>query len=96
MSRSKLPAFVTGLILVFSPTLSVAMGPVAGGSTYSDPATLAMPASFWGRPYPYGYTGWGPCVRYVPVQTAWGTSWQRVSLCGYRRQRAESYPDQNR
>ena len=38
-------------------------------------------ASFWGRPYPYGYTGWGPCIRYVEVQTRWGLRLRRVRVC---------------
>jgi len=39
--------------------------------------------SFWGRPYPYGYVGWGPCVRYVPVQTASGPKLRKVRVCRY-------------
>ena len=37
-----------------------------------------LDASFFGRPYPYGYTGWGPCIRYVEVQTRWGMRVRRV------------------
>jgi hypothetical protein len=52
-----------------------------------DPGALAvnpvLDASFWGRPYPYGYTGWGPCIRYVPVQTRWGLALRKVRVCRY-------------
>jgi hypothetical protein len=37
--------------------------------------------SFFGRPYPYGYTSWGPCVRYVEVETRWGPRLRRVRVC---------------
>ncbi len=49
--------------------------------------TTAASASFWGRPYPYGYTGWGPCIRWVPVQTNWGSglAYKRVYICRYHR-----------
>lgn len=37
--------------------------------------------SFWGRPFPYGHTGWGRCIRYVEVQTPWGLRLRRVRVC---------------
>jgi hypothetical protein len=87
MFRRKLIAIVAGLSvsLVVDSTVSFAMGPIAGGASSPN---LAVPVSFWGRPFPYGYTGWGRCMRYVPVETAYGTSWQLVSVCGYRHDRA--------
>jgi hypothetical protein len=58
-----------------------AMGPVNG----VDPSIRAqrdlLDASFFGRPYPYGYTGWGPCIRYVEVDTRWGPRLRRVRVC---------------
>ena len=41
----------------------------------------AQPVSFFGRPYPFGYTGWGHCVRYVHVETRWGPRLRRVWVC---------------
>ena len=40
-----------------------------------------LQASFFGRPYPYGYTGWARCTRYVEVQTPWGPHLRRVRVC---------------
>lgn len=41
----------------------------------------AQPVSFFGRPYPFGYTGWGRCVRYVHVETSRGPRLRRVWVC---------------
>ena len=47
-----------------------------------DPeVTQPLNVSFFGRPYPYGYVGWGPCVHYVQVQTRWGLAWRRIRSC---------------
>jgi hypothetical protein len=51
----------------------------------STPSSIAEPmqlASFFGRPYPYGYTGWGPCIRYIEVETPYGPRLRRVRSCG--------------
>jgi hypothetical protein len=37
--------------------------------------------SFYGRPYPFGYAGWGSCVRYVHVETRRGPRLRRVWVC---------------
>ena len=47
-----------------------------------DAAEGLQLASFFGRPYPYGYTGWGPCIRYVEVETPYGPRLRRVRACG--------------
>jgi hypothetical protein len=41
----------------------------------------AQQVSFFGRPYPFGYTGWGHCVRYVRVETRSGPRLRRVWVC---------------
>lgn len=41
----------------------------------------AQPVSFFGRPYPFGYTGWGRCVRYEHVETSLGPRLRRVWVC---------------
>ena len=69
-----------GLALVMGGSSAFAMGPVnAIGPSISREALLDV--SFFGRPYPYGYTGWGPCVRYVEVETRWGLRLRRVRVC---------------
>ena len=59
----------------------IRMGPI----NLIDASTLAqqnlLEASFFGRPFPYGYTGWGPCIRYVEVETRWGLRLRRVRVC---------------
>ena len=62
------PAFSSGLDAEISPPSSIA-----------EPVQLA---SFFGRPYPYGYTGWGPCIRYIEVETPYGPQLRRVRSCG--------------
>lgn len=65
------------------------LGNVTAASAFSpapiDSSTLKAGdvhrASFFGRPYPYGYTGWAPCTRYVEVQTHSGTYLRRVRVC---------------
>jgi hypothetical protein len=72
---------VLGLGLVSGISSASALGPVnfVGQSVNAQRDLLA--ASFWGRPYPYGYTGWGPCIRYVEVQTPRGVFLRRVWIC---------------
>ena len=72
----------------------VILGFVASAGTASSSSLEALPvlasstaehvqlASFFGRPYPYGYTGWGPCIRYIEVDTAYGPRLRRVRSCG--------------
>jgi hypothetical protein len=75
-----------GLACVFALSL---LGCVTVASAFSPaPIKSASPAvdgllqtSFSGRPYPYGYTGWARCTRYVEVQTATGTYLRRVRVC---------------
>jgi hypothetical protein len=56
-----------------------AFGPV-NPSILGEQASL-IDVSFFGRPYPYGFTGWGPCIRYVEVETRWGPRLRRVWIC---------------
>ena len=70
---------VLGLGMVAGVDSALALGPVfshpfIGGSELSE-------ASFWARPYPYGYSGWGPCIRYVQVETPRGLRLRRVRVC---------------
>jgi hypothetical protein len=70
-----------GGALVGSVSSASAFGPVnLLGQSASTQADL-LQASFFGRPYPYGYTGWGPCIRYVEVETRWGPRLRRVRVC---------------
>jgi hypothetical protein len=68
-----------GLGLAAGTSSALAMGPVnvAGAHAQQD----VLDASFFGRPYPYGYTGWGPCVRYVEVEGRYGPRLRRVWVC---------------
>lgn len=68
-----------GFGLLMSAGSAFAFGPVAGLSVTGQQDQLDV--SFFGRPFPYGYTGWGPCVRYVEVQTRHGIRVRRVWVC---------------
>jgi hypothetical protein len=75
--------------LSFLGILTLALLTSAGPASSSDVGERAssLPeqihlASFFGRPYPYGYTGWGPCIRYVEVDTPHGPRLRRVRACG--------------
>ena len=68
-----------GLGLAAGGNSALAMGPVnvVGAHAQQD----VLDASFFGRPYPYGYTGWGPCVRYIEVEGRYGPRLRRVRVC---------------
>lgn len=67
--------------IAMSASAAFAMGPV----NQLDQAVRAqqdvLDISFFGRPYPYGYTGWSPCTRYVEVETRRGPRLRRVRIC---------------
>lgn len=49
-------------------------------------ATMVQQATFWGRPFPYGYN-WSlrkACTRYETVETAHGPRTERVWVCSAR------------
>jgi hypothetical protein len=72
---------VLGLLLLGSASSAQAFGPVNPIGALLDTLSDLQDVSFWGRPYPYGYTGWGPCIRYVEVETRWGLRLRRVRVC---------------
>jgi hypothetical protein len=65
--------------LMMSAGSALAFGPINPNISSQTPDLVDV--SFFGRPYPYGFTGWGPCVRYVEVETRWGPRLRRVWVC---------------
>ncbi len=65
--------------LMMSASSALAFGPI--NPNLSNQAPDLVDVSFFGRPYPYGFTGWGPCIRYVEVETRWGPRLRRVWVC---------------
>jgi hypothetical protein len=69
-----------GLLVSASPASSLSAA--ASLEFAGNRAEHMQLASFFGRPYPYGYTGWGPCIRYIEVETPQGPRLRRVRSCG--------------
>ena len=67
--------------LSFGVDSAVALGPVYLAPSLNSQYSSVIEASFFGRPYPYGYSGWGRCMRYVPVETPMGLRLRRVRVC---------------
>jgi hypothetical protein len=74
-----LGVFAVGLMAVASSAL--AFGPVNSLQPSPSAQRDLLDVSFFGRPYPFGYTGWGHCVRYVEVETRGGPRLRRVWVC---------------
>jgi hypothetical protein len=70
---------VVGLTMIASAAFAI--GPIGTPSQSIAVQKDLLEASFFGRPYPYGYTGWGPCIRYVEVETRRGPRLRRVWIC---------------
>ena len=49
-----------GLALATAMSPALAFGPIARSVTGQRDL---LDVSFWARPFPHGYTGWGPCIR---------------------------------
>lgn len=83
LAKASAVAFgVTGFALA-------ATGALAGPIFLSASATFAnhvQQVSFWGRPYPYGYSRPLPlkwaCYAWRPIETPVGTRYERVRICG--------------
>jgi hypothetical protein len=74
----------TGLALASFPTTVLAVGPGFPAARPAVPAAVEQ-ATFWGYPFPYGYSGWRrhpECVRFVTERDFWGVVHQRrVWVC---------------
>lgn len=71
--------FAVGLMASVSSAL--AFGPVNSLQLSDGIKNDVLDVSFFARPYPFGFTGWGHCVRYVAVETRWGPRLRRVWVC---------------
>lgn len=74
-----------GLAFAAQPATAAPIYPAELGKGLDS---LTEKASFWGWPYPYGYTygSWGAqyprgCVKYVRVQTRHGWRSKRIWVC---------------
>lgn len=59
-----------------------ALGPMGAIRAPAEAQIPRVYVTFWAQPFPYGYTGWGPCIRYERFDTEWGPRFRRVSICG--------------
>jgi hypothetical protein len=67
--------------LTMTASAAFALGPISSPGTSVTVERDLLDVSFFGRPYPYGYTGWSPCTRYVEVETRRGPRLRRVWIC---------------
>jgi hypothetical protein len=73
---------ICGLVgIAMSSGAALALGPIQAPGPAVTVQQDLLDVSFFGRPYPYGYTGWGPCVRYEEVETRRGPRLRRVRVC---------------
>jgi hypothetical protein len=73
-----------GILCILAAGLMVGSGSASALGLPVHPGQLrgeTQLVSFLGRPYPFGYAGWGRCVRYVPVETSRGPRLRRVWVC---------------
>ena len=61
-----------------TPTSAAPIHPVEIGK---GAASAIDQASFWGLPYPYGYSYRHRCWKRIRVQTEIGWRWERVWVC---------------
>lgn len=79
----------TLIALIFALGLASGLAPRQAAAGVVGPLTRAITAgsgaveraSFWARPFPYGYSGWRGCRHHrVRVETPYGWRWRRVCI----------------
>ncbi len=73
-----------GVLCILAAGLMMGAGSASALGLPVNPLQISdevQPVSFFGRPYPFGYTGWGHCVRYVEVETRRGPRLRRIWVC---------------
>jgi hypothetical protein len=73
-----------GILWILAIGLMIGSGSASALGLPVNPHQLmgeTQPVSFLGRPYPFGYSGWGRCVRYEHVETRHGPRLRRVRVC---------------
>ncbi len=83
MFRKIFYALVAAAALAGASSGASAAGPSAALAAWGSLGSDVALASFWGRPFPYGYAwrGYPGCYRHVLVDTPWGPRWRRVWVC---------------
>src|ERR1700682_3019959 len=71
-----------GLSLLIGSAPAWALGPISPLGLPTEAQVPRVNVSFWAKPFPFGYTGWGHCIRYERIDTEWGPRFRRISLCG--------------
>jgi hypothetical protein len=86
MSQNWIAFGLAGLCLVVLGSQDAsALGPVGAFRAPAEVQTPRVNVSFWAEPFPHGYRGWGPCIRYERFETELGPVFRRISVCGYSR-----------
>lgn len=80
MVRRLIGVFVLVVSSIWIVGAASAFG-LSGATEFRALSSDVVRTSFWARPYPYGYTGWGPCIRWVEVHTPRGLAYRRIRSC---------------
>lgn len=82
MASSALKAAFVGAVMTLGCLSSAGAAPMAPAAIPTQASSPVEHASFWARPFPYGYAyGPGQCWKRVAEETPRGTVWRRVWIC---------------
>lgn len=82
MLCNSLRAAIAGALMTVGCFGAAGAAPVAPATMTALSRPTANLVSFWGRPFPWGYSFYeAQCYSYVPVEGPTGTVWKRVWIC---------------
>ena len=82
MIHKNLRAVTIGALMTVGCLGAASAMPMAPATTVALNGPPVISVSFWGQPFPYGYSYYrGQCYSYVPVETPTGQVWKRVFIC---------------
>jgi hypothetical protein len=86
MAGNGLRTSIFGALIMIGFLAPVGAAPIAPTGISALLGSHIEPVSFWGLPFPYGYTYRpGQCYKYIEIETPRGLRWQRIWICTERR-----------